>query len=370
MGSLMKKHSHTIIVTIIFVLSALFLLQYENPFRLPIEGTFAQGVHTAVVEEITNQSDSVRPQSGEPIIEQELVVRIDGESYEAFNDFLPVERGQKVVVQGNLDLESPTISVVDIDRSVPIALVAALFVLVVFGVSRWQGIKSLVGLFFSFVVIFTFLVPQILSGRSPVFIGLVSSMIILVVSLYASHGFNKKSFTAFAGIGITLLLIGLITFLVFAGMDFSGFAGDDTFYLSLQSENPINLAGLLLAGILIATIGAMDDVAVTQASIVFNLKETDTKLSPVSLFSKAMSVGRDHISSLINTLVLAYTGAALPLILLLSISPQSFSQIIGGEQVATEIVRTLITTAGLLLAVPFTTVLAVFIAGRTEKSKK
>jgi uncharacterized membrane protein len=230
-----------------------------------------------------------------------------------------------------------------------------------------KGVYSLIGLLFTFAVIFVFLVPQILKGVSPVGVGVASAAIILLPTLYLSYGLNKKSIAAFSGIIISLLAVGLMANYLVDVLQFTGLS-EESMYLDMETVGPINLLGLMVAGIIIAAVGVLDDVAVVQSSVVFSLTKTDPELRGAKLFREAMRVGKDHISAVVNTLVLAYTGASLPLILLLSLQKMSPDYFASTEIVAEEILRTLVSSSGLLLAVPLTTIIAVVMAGRKYKN--
>src|SRR3989304_635323 len=205
----------------------------------------------------------------------------------------------------------------DISREKGVFVLTALFIILVFATSGWRGFYSLIGLIFSLSVIFVFIVPLILKGLNPIFVGIAGSFLILLVTLYLSHGLTKKSISAFIGIILSLLFTGILANLAVQAMRFTGFSNEGALYLNMETGSPFNLVGLLTAGIIIAAIGILDDVAVTQSSTVFSIASANSSLKGMPLYKKAMSVGKDHISAVINTLVLAYTGAALPLALLL-----------------------------------------------------
>ena len=207
------------------------------------------------------------------------------------------------------------------------------------------------------------MVPQILNGAEPISIGVGSAALILVPALYLSYGLNKKSIAAFLGIIIALLFVGVASNYFIGALEFTGL-GEISMFLDMETSNSINLIGLIIAGIIIAAVGVLDDVAAIQSSVVFSLASANPNLRGLKLFREAMHVGRDHISAVVNTLVLAYTGASLPLILLLSLRGMPVDYFVSIEMVAEEIARTLISSSGLLLAVPLTTVIAVFMVNR------
>lgn len=295
------------------------------------------------------------------IHEQILSVEIDanGEkrNVSIINDYKSVKEGDQIFIRGSLFGESE-FSMVDISRTRELSILFVLFILLVIAVGGWKGIYSLIGLLFTFAVIFTVLVPQILNGASPVNVGILSSAIILIPTLYLSYGMNKKSIAALLGIIISLLVVGISANYLVEILGFTGMS-EVAMYLDIEGSS-INLISLMVAGIIIAAVGVLDDVAVIQSSVVFSLAAANPDFKGFKLFRQAMRVGKDHISAVVNTLVLAYTGASLPLILLLSLQKMPVDYFLSTEVVAEEIVRTLVSSSGLLLAVPLTTLIAVF----------
>ena len=241
-----------------------------------------------------------------------------------------------------------------------------IFVLSAVVIAKWRGILSLVGMGISFLVIFSFILPKILSGSNPVEIAILGSLIIIPVSFFLSHGFNKKTIVAIAGTLIALIITGILANVFVEAAKLTGFASEEAGFLQAARGGLINIKGLLLAGIIIGVLGVLDDITISQSAIVFQLKEANEKLKFNELYKRAMNVGQDHISSMVNTLVLVYTGAALPLLLLFIDNPHPFSEIVNYEIIADEIVRTLVGSIGLILAVPITTVIAALVAEKTK----
>ena len=300
-----------------------------------------------------------------------VAITIDGEKKEfsVINDFTPVKVGDKVFMKSSLFGDDQTFEIIDLSREKGIIILTALFIFLVIITAGWKGFYSLIGLIFSLAVIIAFIVPMILKGYNPVTVGITGSILILLGTLYLSYGLHKKSISALIGITATLLFVGLLSNFTVQILRFTGFANEGALFLNMEAGNPINVVGLLMAGIIIAAIGVLDDVAVTQASTVFNISSINPSLSKINLFKKAMIVGKDHISAVINTLVLAYVGASLPLILLLSLRNMPIDYFVSFEMVSEEIVRTLIASSGLLLAVPLTTAIAVFFCKYKYKNR-
>ena len=233
-----------------------------------------------------------------------------------------------------------------------------LFILVTALIARKKGLASLIGLVYSFAIIFGVILPQILQGNNPIIVALLGGLLIAPINFYISHGINRKTHMALLGTLIALFITGILAYIFIEGAHLTGFASEDASFLQAVSEGHINIKGLLLAGIIISLLGILDDITISQAAIVFKLRETSPHLSSKDIYLKAMDIGKDHIGSLINTLILVYAGASLPFLLLLISNNQSFQTAINYEVIAEEIVRTLTASIGLILAVPITTLLA------------
>ncbi|MFR9754720.1 YibE/F family protein [Streptomyces sp. TR06-5] len=269
--------------------------------------------------------------------------------------------GQQVVVahaeNAPRDLQY---SVIDVDRDLPLTLLAGIFAAVVVLVGRLRGVLALVGLAVSFAVLTVFILPAILQGSDPLVVAVVGGSAIMLTSLYLCHGLSARTSVAVLGTLASLLLIGVLGSVF---IDWAGLTGDtdDQTGLVHGLYPDIEIRGLLLAGVIIGSLGVLDDVTVTQTSAVWELKEADPAAGWRRLYGAAMRIGRDHIASVVNTLVLAYAGAALPLLLLFTIAQSSVASVAGSELVAEEIVRTLIGSIGLVASVPVTTLLAAFV---------
>lgn len=240
---------------------------------------------------------------------------------------------------------------------------AVLFAGLVILLGRMRGVAALVGLGLSIAVIMVFILPAILDGESPVLVASVGAGAIAFIVLYLAHGFTSLTSVALAGAlaGIAITLVLSIIWVPMAHL--AGLASEGSYVIQAVGAE-IDLSGLLLAGIVIGALGAVDDVTVTQASAVWELKAADPSTDHRRLFSAGMRVGRDHVGSIVNTLALAYAGASLPLLILFQLSRQSFGSLVGSEVVATEIVRTLVGSIGLVAAMPITTWLAARVAAR------
>ncbi|HUQ85319.1 MAG TPA: YibE/F family protein [Candidatus Limnocylindrales bacterium] len=267
--------------------------------------------------------------------------------------------GDKVVISATRNSEGKEVFfITDYVRRDSIYILFGIFVAVTILIGGVRGLASLFGMVISFLVIFFIVLPLILSGQDPILVAILSSLFIIPVNFYLSHGFNKKTTIAVAGTIFALILTGVLANLFVNISHLSGFSSEDATFLETAKKGVIQMKGLLLAGIIIGALGVLDDITISQAAIVFQLKDTSQKLGIWALFSKAMDIGRDHIASMVNTLVLVYTGASLPLLLLFVNTPLPFSEVISYELIAEEIVRTLVVSIGLILAVPIVTFLS------------
>ncbi|NNF09939.1 MAG: YibE/F family protein, partial [Acidimicrobiia bacterium] len=235
--------------------------------------------------------------------------------------------------------------------------VALLFAGAVVALGRLRGLAALAGLVASLAVLFWFVLPGILDGQPPVLVAVVGAAAVAYLALYVAHGFRPLTTVALVGTLSALVLTVLLSSVVVEAAQLTGFASEEASFLTLFSEE-LDFRGLVLAGIVLGAMGALDDVTVTQASAVWELRAADPTMTPGDLFRAGLRIGRDHIASTVNTLVLAYSGAALPLLALFVLSEQSLGSLANSEAVATEIIRTLVGSIGLVAAVPLTTWLA------------
>ncbi|MGW2278334.1 YibE/F family protein [Streptomyces sp. NPDC001770] len=251
-------------------------------------------------------------------------------------------------------------SVTDVDRKLPMALLAGIFAVAVVVVGRLRGVMALVALAVSFAVLTLFILPAILQGSNPLLVAVVGASAIMLIALYTCHGVTARTSVAVIGTLISLVLIGLLGSVF---IDWAGLTGntDDNTGLIHGLYPDIDMSGLLLAGVIIGSLGVLDDVTVTQTSSVWELHQANPAMGARGLYRAGIRIGRDHIASVVNTLVLAYAGAALPLLLLFSIAQSSVGTVANSELVAEEIVRTLVGSIGLVASVPVTTALAALV---------
>ncbi|WP_353943602.1 YibE/F family protein [Streptomyces sp. HUAS MG91] len=272
-----------------------------------------------------------------------------------------LHQGQKVIVAYAPDApENLQYSVTDVNRKIPMVLLAGIFALAVVLVGRMRGVMALVALAVSFGVLTLFILPAILQGSNPLVVAVVGASAIMLIALYMCHGLSARTSVAVLGTLVSLVLIGLLGSLFIGWAALTGNTDDNTGLIHGLYPH-IDMSGLLLAGVIIGSLGVLDDVTVTQTSAVWELHEANPSMGWRGLYRAGIRIGRDHIASVVNTLVLAYAGAALPLLLLFSIAQSSVSDVANSELVAEEIVRTLVGSIGLVASVPVTTALAALV---------
>ncbi len=246
-----------------------------------------------------------------------------------------------------------------LDKIIPIIL---LFFLAIIVLSGWKGLGSIAGMVISLGVIVKYIVPQILAGQDPLFVSIVGCLVIMMTTVYLAHGFSRKTTIALISTFITLVATGLLSVLFVQMAHLTGLGSDDAALLRLGPTANINFRGLLLGGILIGALGVLDDVTTGLSASIFELDKANPRYKFWDIIRYGMVVGREHISSIVNTLVLAYAGASLPLFIIIVLNPQHYSAsvMLNDGLIMEEVIRTLAGSMGLVLAVPLTTFLACY----------
>lgn len=290
---------------------------------------------------------------------KELVIENSGiDTIDTINYF---STGDRIVVVRVPDIQGGfNYFLADAYRLNTLFIIFGIFILFVLWLARLKGVGSLFGLGFSILVLSLYIVPQITQGSNPIVVTLIGSVVIIVVSLYLAHGFNHRTTLSLFSTFITLAIsLGMASLFVHAAA-LIGLGSEEAFYIQTTQFGQINLQGLLLAGILIGTLGVLDDITTAQTAVVGELRFANKDLSKKELYKRALVVGKEHISSLVNTLVLAYAGASLPLFLLFSqnVSEVPFWYTLNSEFIAEEVVRTLVGSLSLIIAVPIASYIA------------
>jgi uncharacterized membrane protein len=272
------------------------------------------------------------------------------------------DAGDRVFVERVVGPSADRFYISDPVRTAPLLLIAALFVGLVALVGRGRGLRSLLGTLFSLLMIFAFVLPQIVAGRDPVLVSVVGSVVLLAGSTYVVYGLKPKAHAAVLGMMFSLVLTGVLAWLFVDWVRLTG-QTEEAAYLVLELGPAFDLQGLVLGGVIIGSLGVLDDICVGQASAVFELVNANRELSLRQLFRSSLNIGRDHIAAMVNTLVLAYVGASMPLMMAFVVfANQPVWRLINREPIAEEVVRTLAGSLGLILAVPITGLIASLLA--------
>lgn len=284
-----------------------------------------------------------------------------------------VSQGETIILTAITQSNKTTYAITDRYRLPSLILITIIFFAFVILFSGKKGLGSISGLIISLLVIVLFIVPQILQGADPLTTSIIGSLVIMLVTLYLAHGFTSRTTIALVSTFISLILTGILAVVSVHMTKLSGMGTEDAYNLLLGSSKTINLHGLLLGGIIIGALGVLDDTTTTQSTTIAELSEANPSYSMKELFNKGMVIGREHIASLVNTLVLAYAGAAMGIFIFIIITLQTKAQpwwvIFNSEVIAEEVVRTLAGSLGLILAVPITTLIASFFAKNEIKVK-
>lgn len=323
-------------------------------------------LHARVVEVVSERQ--VQDEIAGDYVVQELKAEIQdtvrkGEIVSLTNDFAVLKKGDPFFVHYSpaMDGMSASYTVIERDRRPVLLGFLILFVVVILFFGKKQGVRSLLSLAGSLFMLAYVLIPSLLKGINPMLASTVIATFILCIAIYFTHGFKKESTVAFLGTVSAVIITGILSVIAVKLAYFTGLGSEDAWYLSIDQKLPLNFKGLLLGGIMIGVLGVLDDIAVTQASVVRELYSSAAHLTKAQIYKKALRVGQEHVGALVNTLALAYTGASLPLLMLISTpSAYPFAVTVSKELFAVEIVRTIVGSIGLVLTVPITTLLAVY----------
>ena len=373
------KLRNLILFSLLFIIVLYILVPFFKPTELPLAAMSAFGSETsrAKVTQIIEEGDI---DLGGTVQKYQIArVELLNGNYQGI--VMEMDYGKRQVLSNNVYLAPDdeilvtigarpdgilTVYFVDFVRTAPLLWLTGLFALAILLISRWKGFRSLLSMAFSLMVIIGFIIPRILAGGDPLQVSIMGSIILLGVTLYLTYGWNLKTHAAVVSMILVLLITGLLAgaFVSFAKLTGSG--DENALFLIQMLNTQINLRGLLLGGMIIGALGVLDDLVTTQASAVFELRHANPSLGFQELFRSAMRIGQDHVAATVNTLVLAYAGASLPMLLMFTLGRGDLGYLVNFEFVAEEIVRTLVGSLGLISAVPLTTAIAIFIALRAD----
>jgi|GEM_PF-1971496 len=280
--------------------------------------------------------------------------------YDTYIRSLNIKNGTKVLVS----IYGDNKLVIGIDRISEIVISVLVFIALTVAVAGWQGIKALVGLVITYLGITLFFIPQIAAGKEPILISFITSSVLITISMLISHGFNKKTISAITGTLVTFIFAAITSKVAIDKLNFSGMTSEEFLFLIPNLRVALNLKHILIATIMFGTVGSIDDVTVSQAAFVETLTEGNSNINMYETYQKAMKLGKDHIASMINTLLITYTAGSLPLLLLMYATGSDIVEILNTEILAEDIIRSLIGSVSLIAAVPITTVIAVMLTGK------
>jgi uncharacterized membrane protein len=271
-----------------------------------------------------------------------------------------VNLGQSVVISKLQTPNGERYQIIDTYRLPWTAAAIGAFFLLVILLSRLKGVGAISGMIISIGIIVLYIVPQILSGQDPLLVGILGSIFIMLSTMYIAHGFSSKTTIALISTGLCLVVTGILSVVAVDVTRLTGLGSDDAVSLLLGPTQNLNYKGLLLTGIIIGALGVLDDITTSLTASIFEIQKTNPNISFSKLVYSALEIGKEHIASLVNTLVLAYAGASLPIFLIIILNPNNTPLwvILNSELLIEEVIRTVIGSMGLVIAVPITTYLA------------
>jgi len=334
-----------------------------------------QGIWRAEVIEVTESDTRIIPGTDAQTQFQTIRAQVldgpqAGDVITVDDDYLNLDTGERFYYVHNIFFDNTEVyGVLHRDRSQQLIFLGILFMVAVITLSGWQGVRSLIALVGSFAAIFYVLLPGILSGGNPLLLSLLVAALVLFGAIFFTHGLNRESAVAYGGTMIAVGLTVLLAMAAAAATSLTGFASDGATALNLMTRGDLDMSAILLGAMVIGVLGVLDDIAVTQSAVVTELFSADRSQSRRTVFTKALRVGREHVGALVNTLILAYTGAALPLLLFYYASSSNVTMALSSELFATEIIRMIVGSIGLIMTVPIVTFLAVWYLKDYESSR-
>jgi len=383
LSNMKNKYLPILIVVVLLGTAAFLTLPYFTQVNLPNINMSAMGSETAKAR-VTEIIEEGQIDLG-GTLQRYQIARVELLEGEYQGIVMEMDYGRRQVLSSNVYLQSGdnvlvtigarpdgvlTVYFVDFVRVNSILWLTAIFAATILVISRWKGLRSLLSMAFSLMVIIGYIIPHILAGEDPLRVSISGSVILLAVTLYLTYGWNLKTHSAVLSMVIVLLITGALAGLFVLITRLTGSGDENALFLLQMLNTQINLRGLLLGGMIIGALGVLDDLVTTQASAVFELHHANPSLGFRHLFQSAMRIGQDHVAATVNTLVLAYAGASLPMLLMFSLGRGDYGTLVNFEFVAEEIVRTLVGSLGLITAVPLTTVIAILFALRADSLMK
>jgi uncharacterized membrane protein len=376
----MKNNPVSMIVMVLLIgIVAWMVIPSFSGIELPVVNMSAMGSENvkARVEEIIEEGELTLGET----VQRYQVARVELLEGDYKGIVMEMDYGRRQILSNNVYLRPGdqilvtvgsrpdgvlTVYFADFVRINSILWMVAIFIVTILVLSRWKGLRSLLSMALSLAVIIGYIIPHILAGEGPLRVSITGAIVLLMVTLYLTYGWNLKTHAAVLGMVIVLLLTGALAGLFVYTTRLTGSGDENALFLMQMLNTSINLRGLLLGGMIIGALGVLDDLVTTQSSAVFELHNINPSLGYGSLFGSVMRIGQDHVAATVNTLVLAYAGAALPMLLMFSLGRGNYGTFVNFEFVAEEIVRTIVGSLGLIAAVPLTTAIATLFALRSE----
>lgn len=367
----MRTYTNLIRITMLYIVFTVFALFTISILQPSVKAQTNYQLYKGVITDIqpincTEEDNTINSSSCEKItieLKNKTISLVEDLSQDMYISKLNLKKGDRIILQTSGD----QLFIVGVDHSKVIFTMIIIFFVFVILISGKQGISALLGLTITMALLFMIFVPNVLAGQDPLAIGFILSIILLIISVYFSHGFSIKTHSAFIASFILLIIAWLVSIISIKITRLTGLTSEE--YVTLLSSLNFNLdvSKLLVTIIIWGTLGSIDDVTVNQAGIVFSLVKNNPDLKPLTLYKEAMKIGRDHIASMINTLIIVYISNSLPIVLILGASGVNMLDILNRELFVQEIVKSIVVSSILILAVPLTTLISIWLAKNKYK---
>ncbi len=378
-----SRYVSRIVVWVALAVVAAFVYAYFVPVELPNVAMSTFGSETVQARIVGIIEDGDMDLGG--IVQRYQIARVELLEGEYQGITMEMDYGKRQVLSSEVYLQPGDEVLVTVGKSPDgvlnvyfadfvrvnyILWLAGLFAASIILISKWKGVRSLLSMAFSLMVIIGYIIPHILAGGDPLQVSIIGSAVLLGVTLYLTYGWNLKTHASVFSMVVVLLLTGVLAWAAVSLTRLTGTGDENSLFLIQMLNSQINLRGLLLGGMIIGALGVLDDLVTTQSSAVFELHHANETLGFRGLYRSAMRIGQDHVAATVNTLVLAYAGASLPMLLMFSLGRGNYGYLVNFSFVAEEIVRTLVGSLGLIAAVPVTTAIAIWMVLRVDSLEK
>ncbi len=296
---------------------------------------------------------------------------IENSFYQSDYYNMPFKKGEKVIIEIDDSSEKPAVTLINIGRDTYTVYLTLFFLLLLVLIGKKQGAKSAISLVITITIIIKWMIPFILNGYNPVITAIIACIVITMVTLFIVAGVSKKSIATILGTSFGVVTAGLLAFITGNLSHFSGLSGQDaTSLMLLEQELPFDFTGILFAGIIVGTLGAVMDVSMSIASSMNEMKDNNPDIRKITLIKSGLNIGKDVMGTMTNTLILAYTGASIPLLMVLMAKHTPLVIILNTELITTEIIRALSGSIGIILSIPATSVISGILLNRKNFYKE